>query len=225
MSHAHRSRGIARWTRHLVPGALFALAMASAGSARAQTPVSPEGIWYTPVTGIWQTVWLEEVPATYIASTRQTPTLSTVTVSAQIVKGEEIFDDYDDFVAKVRAAFGFQGTSQKMFLRSRLAALKFGNDPLTFLNEFEVLTAQLGMTSDVTRVYEAMQKLPKHYLDVFNTMQVPHTSWYTLKAHITVIAAARAGLSDAKPDEKRRRSKCGKCGKKGHTAGQCRSPN
>jgi beta-galactosidase/beta-glucuronidase len=28
----------------------------------------PRGIWYTPVTGIWQTVWLEAVPKTYIAS-------------------------------------------------------------------------------------------------------------------------------------------------------------
>lgn len=27
---------------------------------------SPKGIWYTPVTGIWQTVWLENVPEKYI---------------------------------------------------------------------------------------------------------------------------------------------------------------
>ncbi|MDO5554476.1 MAG: glycoside hydrolase family 2 TIM barrel-domain containing protein [Planctomycetia bacterium] len=27
---------------------------------------NPNGIWYTPVTGIWQTVWLEAVPQTYI---------------------------------------------------------------------------------------------------------------------------------------------------------------
>lgn len=33
----------------------------------------PESIWYTPVTGIWQTVWVEAVPETYILSTRQTP--------------------------------------------------------------------------------------------------------------------------------------------------------
>lgn len=33
----------------------------------------PNGIWYTSVTGIWQTVWLENVPETYIISTRQTP--------------------------------------------------------------------------------------------------------------------------------------------------------
>lgn len=37
--------------------------------------VHPRGIWYTPVTGIWQTVWLETVPDTYIASTKQTPDL------------------------------------------------------------------------------------------------------------------------------------------------------
>ena len=33
----------------------------------------PHGIWYTPVTGIWQTVWLEAVAPTYIVSTRNTP--------------------------------------------------------------------------------------------------------------------------------------------------------
>jgi len=30
----------------------------------------PEGIWYTPVTGIWQTVWLETVPDSYIVATK-----------------------------------------------------------------------------------------------------------------------------------------------------------
>jgi hypothetical protein len=28
----------------------------------------PKGIWYTPTTGIWQTVWMEEVPAAFIES-------------------------------------------------------------------------------------------------------------------------------------------------------------
>lgn len=31
---------------------------------------NPEGIWYTAVTGIWQTVWLEVVPATHAATVR-----------------------------------------------------------------------------------------------------------------------------------------------------------
>ena len=28
----------------------------------------PKGIWYTPVTGIWQTVWIETVPETYLST-------------------------------------------------------------------------------------------------------------------------------------------------------------
>lgn len=35
--------------------------------------VRPHGIWYTPVTGIWQTVWLEGVPETHITATKHTP--------------------------------------------------------------------------------------------------------------------------------------------------------
>lgn len=47
---------------------------------------NPHGIWYTPVTGIWQTVWLEAVPQTYIVATKQTPNVdaSSLKVSAQV---------------------------------------------------------------------------------------------------------------------------------------------
>ncbi|MEJ5962196.1 glycoside hydrolase family 2 protein [Pedobacter immunditicola] len=34
---------------------------------------NPQGIWYTPVTGIWQTVWLEAVPQSYISAIKATP--------------------------------------------------------------------------------------------------------------------------------------------------------
>lgn len=46
----------------------------------------PHGIWYTPVTGIWQTVWLEAVPETYIVNTKQTPDIDdkTLTVSTKL---------------------------------------------------------------------------------------------------------------------------------------------
>lgn len=33
----------------------------------------PRGIWYTPTTGIWQTVWLEPVPKSSIADLKMTP--------------------------------------------------------------------------------------------------------------------------------------------------------
>jgi beta-galactosidase len=37
---------------------------------------NPGGIWYTPVTGIWQTVWLEEVPATHLTAAKITPSIT-----------------------------------------------------------------------------------------------------------------------------------------------------
>ena len=45
--------------------------------------VNPHGIWYTPVTGIWQTVWLEGVAETHIAATRHTPDIDAGTLTVQ----------------------------------------------------------------------------------------------------------------------------------------------
>ena len=41
--------------------------------ARGKQTFNRGGIWYTPQSGIWQTVWLEEVPYDYITSIKLTP--------------------------------------------------------------------------------------------------------------------------------------------------------
>lgn len=51
---------------------------------RGKQQVKPEGIWYTPTSGIWQTVWLEPVPATRIADFRLTPDLSAGRLSVHV---------------------------------------------------------------------------------------------------------------------------------------------
>ena len=45
--------------------------------ARRKQTLHPRGIWYTSVSGIWQTVWLEAVPPTNIRSFTLTPDLDT----------------------------------------------------------------------------------------------------------------------------------------------------
>ena len=45
----------------------------------------PYGIWYTPVTGIWQTVWLEPVPQTYIENLRITPDIDKNMLMVQVM--------------------------------------------------------------------------------------------------------------------------------------------
>ncbi|MFL6414678.1 MAG: glycoside hydrolase family 2 protein [Bryobacteraceae bacterium] len=42
---------------------------------RGKQTLDPKGIWYTAVTGIWQTVWIETVPETYVTSLQMTPDL------------------------------------------------------------------------------------------------------------------------------------------------------
>lgn len=49
---------------------------------------NPSGMWYTKVSGIWQTVWLESVPEEYIKNIKITPSLKGVKISAD-VSGEK----------------------------------------------------------------------------------------------------------------------------------------
>lgn len=37
---------------------------------------TPRGIWYTPLSGIWKTVWIEKLPAVHLAGAKITPKLS-----------------------------------------------------------------------------------------------------------------------------------------------------
>ena len=51
------------------------------------------GMWYTPVSGIWQTVWMESVPKRYIHSLKITPSLDSVVIQ---VEGDGPFTVYCD---------------------------------------------------------------------------------------------------------------------------------
>ena len=45
---------------------------------------NPRGIWYTPVSGIWQTVWLEPVSEHYIAGIKTTPDIDTNKIKVKV---------------------------------------------------------------------------------------------------------------------------------------------
>jgi hypothetical protein len=49
----------------------------------------PEGIWYTPSSGIWQTVWLEPVPAFRIESLELTPLLRASTLRVRATSTDD----------------------------------------------------------------------------------------------------------------------------------------
>ena len=65
------------------------------GLERGKQTLNPQGIFYTAVSGIWQTVWLEPVPRTFIKSHRVTPDLDNerVLVSVECIEDQGSADD------------------------------------------------------------------------------------------------------------------------------------
>ena len=48
------------------------------------------GIWYTPQSGIWQTVWLESVPDYFLENIRITPDLNSKSVTFEFIKNNSL---------------------------------------------------------------------------------------------------------------------------------------
>ena len=121
--------------------------------------IKPEGIWYTPVTGIWQTVWLEIVPDTYISSTRQTPDVdnSNLSVSAS-VKNNQPGDQLSFSAWK-----GQQKIAEKTGADTS-AILSIPNPELwspsnPFLYDLKVTVMRKGKVIDEVKSYFAMRKI------------------------------------------------------------------
>lgn len=51
---------------------------------RGKQVANPEGIWYTPVTGIWQTVWLEPVATNHITSVKSIADIDNGTMNVTV---------------------------------------------------------------------------------------------------------------------------------------------
>jgi len=61
---------------------------------RGKQTLNAHGIWYTQVSGIWQTVWMESVPRTYIADLKiaTDANAGTISVSTKLANGQRIAD-------------------------------------------------------------------------------------------------------------------------------------
>lgn len=120
----------------------------------------PEGIWYTPVTGIWQTVWLEPVAEKHIADLRITPDIDRHLLTVE---------------AGVKAASPSALTEVKVYDGSRLVATagsingqpvavempadaKLWSPDSPFLYTLKVTLKEGGKTVDEVSSYAAMRK-------------------------------------------------------------------
>ena len=70
----------------------------------------PEGIWYTPISGIWQTVWIEPVPENHIENIKITPD-----IDQKILNVETFVNDYgsaNKVIVKIKDGARTIATSQ-----------------------------------------------------------------------------------------------------------------
>lgn len=64
---------------------------------RGKQVLAPKGIWYTAVTGIWQTVWLEQVAENHIHALRILPSLDSVCITPVCAgSGNVILEIYEE---------------------------------------------------------------------------------------------------------------------------------
>jgi beta-galactosidase/beta-glucuronidase len=121
--------------------------------------VHPEGIWYTPVTGIWQTVWLEAVPQSYIQSVRPTPDIDKkqlrIAVAVSNPKpGDKVRVSAWDGTTKVSEMEFNPGDSADLTLTD----MKLWSPGNPFLYDMQVSLVRKGKETDKVKSYFAMRK-------------------------------------------------------------------
>jgi beta-galactosidase/beta-glucuronidase len=127
---------------------------------RGKQVTNPEGIWYTPVTGIWQTVWLEPVSKTYVSHIRTTPDIDNSLLSLEAaVQGASYGDilivkvfDTGKLIKEVKAAVGQQ-------LNINISSPKLWSPESPFLYDLEVSLVRNGETMDLVKSYFALRKI------------------------------------------------------------------
>ena len=126
---------------------------------RGKQIANPHGIWYTPVTGIWQTVWLEPVATQYITNLKTTPDIDNNSVKVEVAANTTSADkvevkvfDGKNLVAKGAA---LNGVPVELAMPAN-AKLWSPNSP--FLYNMEVTLYKDGKAIDQVKSYTAMRK-------------------------------------------------------------------
>jgi beta-galactosidase/beta-glucuronidase len=121
---------------------------------------NPRGIWYTPVTGIWQTVWIEPVEKTYITHLKTVPNIDggnvTILASADGATTADIVEAKVLENGKVIGA-GKAAAGQEVLVSLSNARLWSPETP--FLYDMEVAIVRNGGVVDKLKSYFGMRKI------------------------------------------------------------------
>lgn len=120
----------------------------------------PNGIWYTPVTGIWQTVWMEPVAAKRIESVRTVPDIDKNRVLVNVVSNAATYADVVEvkvFDGKDEISSAKASSAEKLDIPVSGAKLWSPESP--FLYTMKVTLFSNGVVVDQVNSYFAMRKV------------------------------------------------------------------
>ena len=121
---------------------------------------NPKGIWYTPVSGIWQTVWLEPVNYKHITNIHTTTDIDDSSVLIKLFSSCDFKDDLIEFVLKEDEKV-LHKTIKKADLETKIS---FENPKLwspesPFLYDLEIKLISKGKIIDHIETYFGMRKI------------------------------------------------------------------
>ncbi len=126
--------------------------------ARGKQVENPHGIWYTPVTGIWQTVWLEPVGEEYIAGLKTTPDIDNNKLFVEpVVAGQGTTVGVKVYDGGTLVAEGSGDGGQKIEI-AMPADAKLWTPDSPFLYDLQVVLYVDGKAADQVKSYAAMRK-------------------------------------------------------------------
>ncbi|MDR0430991.1 MAG: beta-galactosidase [Tannerellaceae bacterium] len=121
---------------------------------------NPEGIWYTPVTGIWQTVWMEPVSPNHITVVKSIPCIDSGSLNVTVSTSQSCATDIIevkllDKGRVVASAKGLQGKELRLAVKN--PTLWDTGNP--YLYDMKVSVSSNGKVIDEVKSYAAFRKI------------------------------------------------------------------
>lgn len=127
---------------------------------RGKQTLKPNGIWYTPVSGIWQTVWIEPVAGSHISTLKTIPDIDRKNLSVTVgtdngQPGDRIEVKILDQGTVVASAACIPGKTARL----SIPEAKLWSPDSPFLYDMEVTLVRNGKLLDKVSSYAAMRKI------------------------------------------------------------------
>ena len=127
---------------------------------RGKQTINPHGIWYTAVTGIWQTVWIEPVNSNYIKTVNIVSNVDESNISIKLISSETLEKDYFEVIIKDGNTIVSSVKSPVKFnLDVLINNAKLWSPESPFLYDMEINLVSNGKIVDSIKSYFAMRKI------------------------------------------------------------------